>query len=292
MYDSIIVTGASSGLGMEYARKTASMCSGTMHLIARREKELLQLRDVLLSKVPSPVNVMIHTCDLGKEKERDDLLKCIKSNIAGRLLLVNNAGIDYSSDIWELTIGQIRQIIQVNVMAVTELTAALLPHCIQEKSGDIINVSTFHCDFPYPLVTLYSATKAFVTSFSESLRLRVEPYGIRVLTVCPGFVHTGFHAASCKPGQTPWVPKLGEWGVTTIDNVVCGSLKALSSNKARFYAPKQVYRLAVLHRHVPLFLSRIASQIKMEKHLGIRSSGRGLWWRIVKYLLRKIGLTR
>ena len=115
-------------------------------------------------------------------------------------LLVNNAGLgdygEFAAADWE----RVEAMLRVNIRALTRLCHAVVPAMRELGGGSIINVSSLASIVPMPDFAVYAATKAYVTSFSEALRLEVETHGIRVLALCPGPVPTEFGDVARRPG--------------------------------------------------------------------------------------------
>ena len=111
-------------------------------------------------------------------------------------LLVNNAGFGAQGEFWKLPLDRQSQMLRLNIVALTELTHLLLPPMLARRSGGIINVSSTAGFQPVPYTSVYSATKAFVTSFSMALAEEVCDYGVKVVALCPGGTATSFFDAS------------------------------------------------------------------------------------------------
>lgn len=252
-YELIIVTGASSGLGEGFAEALAGR-GRCLVLVARRRERLEAL--VQRMRVLHPgVEFLCIPCDLGQAEQRDALLERLRSLPPGRTLLLNNAGL---GDYGELVTAQrkkIRQLMEVNMLAVAELTHGLLPRLLRD-GGDIINISSLAADVFLPDFALYAASKSFVSSFSEALRLEVASRGVRVLAVCPGPVHTEFGSVAQRVGFDRGDMPLKSCFYTPADEVVRSSLRALETGRARVYPSAKVWMSGCLLRLLPLWLLR------------------------------------
>src|SRR5438270_8629473 len=187
---SALITGASAGIGREFARQLADRAQ-TLVLVARREQRLNELRDELRNR-NAQLNVHIHVVDLCDKSEIEELVAWLDQNKIDIDILINNAGLgDYGSF---ATSDPERndEMLQVNIVALTTLTRTLLPQMIARKRGAILNVSSSAGFLPIPEFNIYAATKDYVTSFSESLRAELRGTGVTVTTLCPGPVHTEF----------------------------------------------------------------------------------------------------
>ncbi|WP_395828001.1 SDR family NAD(P)-dependent oxidoreductase [Archangium violaceum] len=186
----ILITGASSGIGRELARQLARRAR-TLVLVARREERLEALRDELLERNPT-LGVLVERCDLAHPDDVDSLLDSLSRHLVRVDVLVNNAGLgDYSlyeQESW----SRIHQMLQVNVTAPLLLTHRLLRHMVERKRGGILNISSGGARTFVPGLAVYAATKHFLDGFTESLRLELLGTGVVVTQVAPGPVDTEF----------------------------------------------------------------------------------------------------
>ena len=180
-----LITGASSGIGFELARVFADH-GYDLVVTARREDRLAELA----ASMPKGCHVEVVPVDLAKAKGPAKLLAALAA--AGRQVdvLVNNAGVAASGPFQTLGAEQMRNILQLNVRALTELTHALLPGMIERGRGRILNVASVAAFQPVPGLSLYGASKAFVLSFTESLSEDLRGTGVTVTALCPGPTRT------------------------------------------------------------------------------------------------------
>jgi short-subunit dehydrogenase len=196
-----LITGASAGIGREFARQLAGRAR-TLVLVARREQRLNELRDEL-RKQNAQLTVHVHAVDLGDKSQIDELVRWLEENKIEIDLLINNAGLgDYGSFATSPS-ERDDEMLQVNVVALTRLTHCLLPQMISRKRGAILNVSSSAGFLPIPGMAVYAASKAYVTSFSEALRAELRGAGVTVTALCPGPVHTEFGDVAKRPGGEP-----------------------------------------------------------------------------------------
>lgn len=252
-YAHAVITGASSGFGEAFARHLAGHC-GHLVLVARRVEALEALAAELRAAYPS-LRVTVRPCDLADEPARLVLGEQLAALPTGSLLLVNNAGLGDYGAFDSSRPERNRELLQVNICAPVELTRALLPR-LAEQGGAVVNIASLAADVFIPDFALYAASKAFVASWSEALRLELREAGVRVLTVCPGPVHTGFGDVARRSGTRGGEYPLKEWFYTPIETVVAGSLAALERGSARFYPARRVRAVAWLLRNLPLGLLR------------------------------------
>jgi short-subunit dehydrogenase len=183
-----IITGASSGIGEATARRLArdGMC---VTLAARRQGELERVAREIEA---NGSQALVAPTDV---RDRAAIQCMVKATLDrwGRVdVLVNNAGLGYSSRVVNLDPDQLREQVAVNLVAVIECAQAVLPAMMQQSSGHMINVASIAGLVGLPGSSIYSATKSAVISFSDSLRREVRRHGIYVTAFCPGFVATNF----------------------------------------------------------------------------------------------------
>ena len=185
-----VITGASEGLGKEFARQLAAD-GYNLIVIARREHLLNELKADLEAKYDVKVEPIV--CDLSKSNE----LKQIEDRLEQEdslEVLVNNAGFGLDTTFPNVDPDADESMIRVHVIAAMRLSrAALVPMC-KRKKGYVINLSSVAAFLYGQGSAEYIATKAYVLSFSKSLQCDVRRYGVRIQALCPGFTHTGFHA--------------------------------------------------------------------------------------------------
>lgn len=185
----VVVTGASSGIGADIARELAARGHATT-LVARRRDRLDELASELRSEHGTAVEVL--PADLAQPAGREEVVGTLRRS--GRTLagLVNNAGYGSVGRLWELEEADEVDQVALNVVALHELTVALLPSMVQRGSGAVLNVGSIAGSQPIPGQATYSATKAFVNSFSEALHAELRGTGVSCTVLTPGPVETEF----------------------------------------------------------------------------------------------------
>lgn len=182
-----LVTGASSGIGEEFARQLASR-GHAVTIVARREDRLEELAAHLRRAHRVPVEPFV--ADLETARGRDAVAKVLRER--SPWLLVNNAGFGSRGRLTDLDPGRERAEVQINVVAVHQLSLAALPGLVSERDGGIINVASTAAFQPIPYMATYAATKAFVLYFTEALAEQLHGTGARAMALCPGPVDTEF----------------------------------------------------------------------------------------------------
>lgn len=252
-YDRIIITGASSGFGEAFA-KTLAPHAGELLLIARREDALRGLA-AQLEAGHSGLRASVFPCDLADESSLDKLASRLRELPPARTLLINNAGAGDYGEFAEGSWDKVRTLLRLNVESVTRLCHAMIP-ALKKNGGDIVNISSLGALLPIPDFAVYAATKAYVSSLSEALRLELREHGIRVLAVCPGPVSTGFGKAARRPGFTGNMMPGRNAFDTSVQTVVNDSLRALARGRARVFPGLKIRLAALLLNAAPLWLIR------------------------------------
>lgn len=192
-----LITGASSGMGAEYARELAAQGSNLI-LVARRLDRLEELASELRKSFGITVTCLDR--DLSAMEAGRSLADELNAQAVEVDVLINNAGFGTSGSVAEQDPDAVVNELNVNVMTVTELTTALLPGMLKRNKGVIINMASLAAFQARANHALYSATKAFVLSFTEALWGETIGTNVRVTAVCPGPINTEFFSVA---GTTP-----------------------------------------------------------------------------------------
>ncbi len=217
-----LVTGASSGIGAEFARRLAAR---GMHLVltARRENLLKELAQELHTQHGTQTEVI--TCDLSESGGTRRLMEEVKQRGVQIELLVNNAGFGVVSDVENTDPDAVQKLIDVNIAALTDLTYAVLPGMLERRHGAVINLSSVAAFQPVAYMAAYAASKAYVLHFSEAMWAEVRDRGVTVLGLCPGPTETEFFDSAGVPN---WLSKRASLSPT---KVVKTAIKALERRK-------------------------------------------------------------
>src|SRR4030095_6914058 len=183
----VLITGASSGLGAEFARQLAPQ-SKCLILAARRLHRLQALAEAIARP---GLTVHCLTVDLGREDDTQRFLTELAGLGPKIDVLINNAGLGDH--------GQFEESDWSRVRALTQVTHAVLRDLIMSQRGAILNVSSIASLLPLPQMAVYAATKAYVTSLSEALRAELRGTGVSVTALCPGPVDTEFFVVAERP---------------------------------------------------------------------------------------------
>jgi len=252
-----LITGASAGIGREFARQLAGRAR-SMILIARREEQLLELNHELQQQHEN-LRVHIRKADLSNLAQLKELMESLDREQIEIDLLVNNAGLGDAGLFATSDSTRNEQMLLVNVVALTSLTRHLLPHMIAKRHGGILNVSSSAGFLPIPGDGVYAATKAYVTSFSEALRAELRGTGVSVCALCPGPVQTEFQEVARRQGVQP---RLGpKFVVVPVEQVVRDALAALESDQPLVIPGFAMKFVMFLSRLMPMPLLRLVFRL-------------------------------
>jgi uncharacterized protein len=237
-----LITGASSGIGQEFARQLAGR-AGSLVLVARRLERLEALRDELTKKDPN-LNVHCRAVDLSQSNQVDELCAWLEREKIAIDFLINNAGLGDRGSFATSDPRRVREMLAVNIVALTTLTRALLPGMIEKRRGAILNVSSSAGFLPIRKLAVYAASKAYVTSFSEAVRGEVRKSGIVVTALCPGPVATEFDRVAQRSSSKRPYPNPG-FAYVAVEDVVRAGLEAVKRDKP-LVVPGIVMKIAML----------------------------------------------
>jgi short-subunit dehydrogenase len=238
-----LITGASAGLGVEFARQLSKR-GHRLVLAARRKDQLESLAEEL-------GNARAVVIDLSKPGASAALVADIEATGEQVDLLVNNAGFGLIGGFAQLDAERQREMIDLNVGTLTDLCRAFAPPMVARKSGAILNVASTAAFQPGPKMAVYFATKAFVLSFTEALHEELKPHGVNVSALCPGPTRTEFGEVAGFGGNGMFdrvameAPEVVRAGLDGLDKnkavVVPGLMNKIGATSTRF-APRSVVR--------------------------------------------------
>jgi len=188
-----LVTGASNGIGLEFAKILAAN-KYDLVLIARNKLKLDELKEYLY--LTYGVQVYVIACDLSKPGTCGYVYEQIKRNDLDIDVLINNAGIGDWGFFVDSNLDKQKQMLQLNIMALTDLARLLLPGMIKRRQGRVLNVASTAAFQPGPLMAVYFATKSYVLSFSSALSQELMGTGVSITCLCPGPTATGFQRST------------------------------------------------------------------------------------------------
>jgi len=252
MYDftgqTALITGASSGLGVEFARALAAR-GANLVLVARRLDRLKAVADEITASFDVTVTVIAR--DLSRPQAGSTLVADIARRKIDLDVVINNAGFGTYGPLETENPARIADEVALNVGAVVDISRAALPGMLARNVGAIINVASTAAFQPLPNFATYGATKAFVLSFSEALWGETENSGVRVLALCPGPTATEFFdVAGTDAVSGPMAPASDviATALTALDrrqpSVIHGANNRFTAFATRFASRKAVIRLA------------------------------------------------
>ena len=234
-----LVTGASSGIGAEFARVLAAR---GMHLVlvARREERMRELAADLFTRHGTRTEVIV--ADLSDPSEVARLAEEVDRRGVEVELLVNNAGFGVVGDIPGTSRETVLDMLSVNVAALTDLTYRYLPRMVERKRGGVINVASVAAFQPVAYMGAYAASKAYVLHFSEALWAEARDAGVTVLALCPGTTRTDFFDIA---GAAGWLKKQS---AQTPEQVVRTAMRAFERKRLSVVSGWKNYVLSGLVR--------------------------------------------
>ncbi len=237
-----LVTGASSGIGAEFARLLAAR---GMHLVlvARRTDRLNELAAELHTRHRARCEVI--ASDLSDPREPAALFDQVAQRGITVELLVNNAGFAVVGEVDKTDTERIEQMLRLNVMTVTELTYRFLPGMLSRGHGAILNVSSVAAFQPVAYMAAYAATKSYILSFTEALWAEVRDRGVSLMAVCPGTTRTELFEVAGVPG---WLKRRPSHSA---EKVARGALRALEKRKQCYIPGWRNYLITMLVRMAP-----------------------------------------
>jgi short-subunit dehydrogenase len=232
----VIVTGASRGIGPYIARALAAQ-GANVALLARSEALLNEVAGTLNPAARSGV----FPVDLARDKARRQVLAAVESEMGPVDVLVNNAVVESTTPYEETTFEEIESQVTVNLVAPMMLVRYLLPGMLERGSGHIVNLSSLAGKVAMPYQGPYSATKAALVNWTQSLRLEFRDRGVSASAVCPGFVEAGMYERAKESGaRAP-----GIVGTSSPEAVARAVVRAILEDRAELLVNPGMPRLLV-----------------------------------------------
>lgn len=258
----VLVTGASSGIGYELAKLFAK-AGYDLILTARRLERLNHLKESIEASI-SDIKITVFSEDLSTEHAAEDLFKKVKEQNLSVDILINNAGMGDLSYFPEADIEKLSKMIHLNILSLTKLSRLFISDIKSSEAGAIINIASTASFQPVPLMAVYAATKAYVKSFSLALEAELEEdknNKAKIICICPGVTETEFFAsANANPLGLP------EGFIASSEEVAEFTLKTLQQGKSGVAVHGKMNSvLALLSRVLPANLSNAVSLYVMKK---------------------------
>ena len=249
-FSSALVTGASSGIGEVLARKLAA-AGVPVVVVARRVDRLDAIADEF-------GGVEVLAADLSTMSGQRAVAARIADDADPIDIVVNNAGFGTNGAFHELDVERLADEVELNVSALTRLSHAALAAMVPRRRGWLLNVSSIAGFQPAPRLAVYAATKAYVTSLSESLHEEVKPHGVHVTALCPGLTKTEFQSVSNTDQYSDVFPGLA-W--TSPDQVADEGLSSVIANRALAVPGAQYKVLSAATNVTPRWIRRRVSAL-------------------------------
>lgn len=243
-----LITGASSGLGIEFAELLAAQ-KVNLVLAARRKEPMEKLADDLRRR--HGVDVLVEPIDLAAPGAAARLKDSLNERAIQIDILVNNAGYGLQGEFLKTPIERTTDMIQLNIMALTELSYVFGQDMAARGSGEILLIASLLAFQPVPTYAAYAATKSYVLSFGEALHDELRTQGVVVTSLCPGHTETGFDAAAGAQAS-PMLRRL----TMKPRPVAEAGLRALSKGKASVIAGFMNNIVAFSNRLTPRSMQR------------------------------------
>lgn len=218
-----LVTGASSGMGLEYARQLAAAgCSVVM--VSNQEEALSRCADEIRRQFSA--QIWTKYMDLAQEMAADELFRYCEENDLKIDILINNAGMFFFEELEGETCRKAEMMMKLHVYTPSRLCMLFGNAMKRRGRGYILNVSSVAAGMCVPGLTVYASTKAYLRTFSKSLYYEMKPYGVSVTTICPGAVATGLY--SVLPALVKILNVAGKFGmVYSPEKLVRKALRAM-----------------------------------------------------------------
>ncbi len=246
----VLITGASSGIGLELA-KVFAQHKHSLILVARSKSKLEELAEVLRQ---TGVEVHLLVKDLSINQSAVEVFDWCNQHGVVVDYLVNNAGFGDFGFFHESSWARQEQMITLNITALTHLTHLFLPQMVKRKSGKIMNVASTAAFQPGPTMSVYYATKAFVLHFTEAISNELKGTGVTVTALCPGATESGFQSAAAmeesklvKGKKLPSSLDVAMYGYKAMMNgrtvAVHGSMNSMMATGYRFLPRKWIVQV-------------------------------------------------
>ncbi|AXQ28520.1 SDR family oxidoreductase [Solimonas sp. K1W22B-7] len=247
-----LITGASSGIGAEFAR-TFARHGHSLILVARRADKLEALAQGLRQQYGIAVEVIPQ--DLGQAGAAEQLHREVTQRGLAVDILVNNAGLLFRGTFPETRLAEQQALLQLNITVLTELTHLFLPAMVERGHGRVLNLASSAAFQPLPWTATYAASKAYVLSFSEALSIELKHRGVSVTALCPGFTETDMIAQQgAKTFKIPGVRNLTPAKVAEQGYAACMAGTPVYINGAVNRA------LVLMGQHLPRWLQRLSAE--------------------------------
>lgn len=248
-----VVTGASSGIGVEFAKRLAQR-GANLVLVARRKERLQEVAKEIQAAHNVTVDVIV--ADLSEVGSAEKLFKSLQRKKIQTDVLVNNAGFGTMGEFKTSSITKVTEEIQLNVATLVQLSRLLIPGMVDRGNGVVVNIASTAAYQPVPYMAVYAATKAFVLSFTEALWGELDGTGVYALALSPGGTKTEFFEVASEGkrqdgfGMMQTVEQVVETAIAALDknnpppSVISGGMNAAMARSGRLISRKSLIKVA------------------------------------------------
>jgi len=244
----VLITGASSGIGREAAIEFAKLGANIV-LVARRKDKLEQTASELKK---FHVSTLVCQCDVSKKDQVKEMSQAVFEKFISVDILVNNAGFAIYGSVSDLSISDIESQMETNYFGMVYCIKNFLPSMLKKKSGHIVNIASVAASFGLPGITSYCASKFAMLGFSEGLKHELKDSGVGITVVSPIMVRTNFFDHSS-------FEKMPKYSPTSLDpkTVAKAILKAANSSRLEIVVPSMVRSAIWMKSTLPFFINPI-----------------------------------
>jgi short-subunit dehydrogenase len=248
-----VITGASSGIGVEFAKRFAAR-GANLVLVARRKDRLLAVAKEI--KSAHQVNVDVIVADLSEVGAAERLFKSLQRKKIQVDIMVNNAGFGTMGEFKNSSINRVTEEIQLNISTLVQLSRLAIPGMVERGNGVVVNIASTAAYQPVPYMAVYAATKAFVLSFTEALWGELDGTGVSALALSPGGTKTEFFEVASEGkrqdgfGMMQTVEQVVETAIAALDkhnpppSVISGGMNAAMARSGRLISRKSLIKVA------------------------------------------------
>lgn len=255
----VLVTGASSGIGLALVEKLADR--GAKVILVARSAEKLEAKAKALNSEGKEAHAF--PCDLSETGAAAKLHAEIKAKGLEVDLLINNAGYGRWGAFLDFDRPDYAKMIQLNITALTELCHVYLPDMVAKGKGGIINVGSTASFLPVPYANVYSATKAYVLSFTEALEFEYRDKGIRTMALCPGGTASAFASTATEKSEST-----RERASQRSDQTKYQSSEEVAEECLEAFMTQKIYHISGKHNRRQIALTRLFSRKKVTSLAG------------------------
>ncbi len=252
MKNTALITGASSGIGLELARIHAEK-GGNLVLVARSTGKLEELKYELEKK--HGISIYIIGKDLSQPNAATEVYSELEKQNITIDFLINNAGFGDSGLFFDSVWEKQEQMINLNIMTLTHFTRLFLKDMVERRNGKIMNIASTAAFQPGPTMSVYCATKAYVLSFSEAINNEAKEFGVTVTALCPGATTSGFQVAASLEGSSlfegkklPSSKEVAKYGYKAMMKgkavAIHGLMNSIMANSIRFTPRSIIVKVA------------------------------------------------